>query len=95
MLSGSGEVYQAPGTRALEGLGDAGCYRGGRSIEPQRSATGLANVPDDDDLLRVGNSLASGLRARPLWPQLWRRHARDLALGGLDPWPKDGSFRLG
>jgi hypothetical protein len=78
-------------------LGDekfAACWRAGnllviarRWIESQGSAARLPRVPDRDDLLRVGNSVAFGL--------LWRRHARNPALGGLNPWPKDGSFRLG
>src|SRR5262249_19661886 len=48
------------------------------------SAADLPRVPNGESLLRIGDSLALGLRAWP-WQQPRRRLARDPALGGSDP----------
>jgi hypothetical protein len=37
--------------------------RADRRIEPERAPTGLARIPDRDDLLRIGDGLALGLGA--------------------------------
>jgi hypothetical protein len=54
-----------------------------RRIKPKRAPTGLAGIPDRNDLLRLGDRPALGLSTLGL-----SRSLGGWALGGSDPFPE-------
>jgi hypothetical protein len=54
-----------------------------RRVEPQRTAAGLASIPDRDDLLRVRDRLALGVGARSV--RFGSSRAQEIVRSGAAP----------